>query len=198
MQKNFYHLIFFTTLCFFSKCFSDLFFFYYLVTNSKLIKSKNVYQKLNFKENYLFHFDNYPACNQSSNIEAVPNHFYCFVMTILSQNITKESFTIFFLLKHVISFVSICLRHFFLNRSMTSQSWKKRSSWTPQSSTFKKIFRQICPFSAKLASLYVQIRNYFKNVIFTAHKWCKICKEYVTSIVISCSTSHKGEKMHFD
>ena len=59
-----------------------------------------MYQKLNLKENYVLHFDIYPACNQSSNIEAVPNHFYCCVITVLSQNITKQSFTIFFLSKH--------------------------------------------------------------------------------------------------
>ena len=44
-----------------------------------------MYQKQNFKENYLLHFDIYPACNQSSNFEAVPNHFYCCIITILSQ-----------------------------------------------------------------------------------------------------------------
>ena len=54
-------------------------------------------------------------------------------------------------------------------------TWKKQSTWAPQSSTFKKIFRKICSFCAKFGSLNMQIRNNFKNDIFIAYKWCKIC-----------------------
>ena len=49
-------------------------------------------------------------------------------------------------------------------------------------------------FSAKFGSLNMQIRNNFKNVIFIACKWRKICKYYVNSIGISCSTCQKEEK----
>ena len=40
----------------------------------------------------------------------------------------------------------------------------------------KKFPAKFVLFSAKLGSLNVQIRNTFKNVIFQAYKWCKICK----------------------
>ena len=49
-------------------------------------------------------------------------------------------------------------------------------------------------FSAKFGSLNMHIRNNFKNIIFIACKWCKICKYYVNSMVISCSTCQKEEK----
>ena len=39
-----------------------------------------------------------------------------------------------------------------------------------------------------------QNRNNFKNVIFKACKWSKICKYYENGIVISCSTCKKEEK----
>ena len=53
---------------------------------------------------------------------------------------------------------------------------------------------QIFKFSAKFWSLNVQFRNYFKNIIFIACKWCKICKYFVDSMVISWSTCQKEEK----
>ena len=39
----------------------------------------------------------------------------------------------------------------------------------------KKIFKFV-KFSAKFGSLNVQIKNNFKNIIFIACKWSKICK----------------------
>ena len=60
------------------------------------------------------------------------------------------------------------------------QNWKKQTPWTPRSSIFKKIFHQIVQI---FGSLNVQIRNNFKNIIFIACKWCKICKYYVNSMV---------------
>ena len=48
-------------------------------------------------------------------------------------------------------------------------------------------------FPFKCGSLNVQIRNNFKNVIFITCKWCKICKYYVNSMVISKYIS-KGRK----
>ena len=49
-------------------------------------------------------------------------------------------------------------------------------------------------FSAKFGSLNVQIRNNFKNIIFIACKWSKICNYYVNSMVISCNICQKEEK----
>ena len=49
-------------------------------------------------------------------------------------------------------------------------------------------------FSAKFGTLNVQIRNTFKNIIFIGCKWCKICKYYVNSMVISGSTCEKEDK----
>ena len=43
-------------------------------------------------------------------------------------------------------------------------------------------------------SLAPWITNNFKNVSFIAYKWCKICKYYVNSIIISCSTSQIREQ----
>ena len=59
---------------------------------------------------------------------------------------------------------------------------------------FKKRILKICQVLAKLESLNVQSRNNFKNIIFIACKWCKICKYYENNIVISCSTCQKEEK----
>ena len=74
------------------------------------------------------------------------------------------------------------------------QTWKKQTPWTLRSSTFKRFSAKFVLFSAKFDSLNVQIRNNFNNVIFIAYNWCKICKYYVNSTVISCSTSQKGKK----
>ena len=59
---------------------------------------------------------------------------------------------------------------------------------------FKIFSAKFFLFSVKFGFLNVQFRNYLKNVIFIAYKWCKICKLYVNSIVVSCSTSQNGEK----
>ena len=70
------------------------------------------------------------------------------------------------------------------------QTWKKTN--------FMNFLKYFPPnfsfFSVKFGFLNVQFRNYLKNVIFIAYKGCKICKWYVNSIVISCSTSQNGEK----
>ena len=58
----------------------------------------------------------------------------------------------------------------------------------------KRFFPKFVQFSAKFISLNVQIWNIFKNTIFTDCKWCKICKYYVNSMVISCSTCKKEEQ----
>ena len=52
-------------------------------------------------------------------------------------------------------------------------------------------------FSANFGSLNVKIRNNFKNVIFIACKWCKICKYYVYSMVISLSPVKRKKKNAF-
>ena len=71
------------------------------------------------------------------------------------------------------------------------QTWKKRTPWT-QISIFLMIFWQVCQIFCLIWN--VQIRNNFKNIIFEACKWCKICKYYVNSMAISCSTCQKKEK----
>ena len=48
-------------------------------------------------------------------------------------------------------------------------------------------------FSPKLGSLNVQIRNNYKNIIYIACKWSKICKYYVNITLISCTTCQKKE-----
>ena len=58
----------------------------------------------------------------------------------------------------------------------------------------KKTSAKFVKFSAKLESLNVQFWNNFKNIIFIASKWWKICKYYVNTMVISCSTCQKEEK----
>ena len=61
---------------------------------------------------------------------------------------------------------------------------------------FKRFSTKLVLFSAKFGSLNMQIRNNFQNVILIGYTGCTICKSYVNSIVISCSTSQKGEKEH--
>ena len=51
--------------------------------------------------------------------------------------------------------------------------------------------------SAKFGFLNMQSRNDFKNVIFIACKWCKICKYSVYSMVVSYSYFPKEEKNAF-
>ena len=67
------------------------------------------------------------------------------------------------------------------------QPWKKQTPWTPQSSINK--YKN----STKFGFLNVQIRYNFKNINFITCKWSKICKYYVNSMVISCSTCQKKE-----
>ena len=71
---------------------------------------------------------------------------------------------------------------------------KKQTPWTPRRSIFKNIFCIFVKFSAKIGSLNIQTRNNFKNIIFIACKWNKVCQYYVNSMLISCSTCQKEEK----
>ena len=71
------------------------------------------------------------------------------------------------------------------------QTWKKQTPWTPRSSTFFRFSAKFADFSAKFRFLDVQIRNNLEYIIFIA---CNICKYYVNSLVISCSTCQKEEK----
>ena len=58
----------------------------------------------------------------------------------------------------------------------------------------KKKHAKFVQFSAKYESLNVQIRNNVKNILFIACKLSKICKYYVNSMVISCSTCQRKKK----
>ena len=51
--------------------------------------------------------------------------------------------------------------------------------------------------SAKFESLNMQLRINFKNVIFIACKWCKICKYYVHSMIVLLSPVKKKKKNAF-
>ena len=57
----------------------------------------------------------------------------------------------------------------------------------------KRFFTKFGKFSAKFWSLNVQIINNFQNIVFIACKCSNICKYYVNSMVISCSTCQKKE-----
>ena len=59
---------------------------------------------------------------------------------------------------------------------------------------FERFSSKFVIFSAKFGSLNLQIRNNFKNIIFIACKWSKICNYSVNSMVILCSTCGKEEK----
>ena len=61
---------------------------------------------------------------------------------------------------------------------------KKQSLWTPWSSIFFSSAKLV-NFSVNFGSLNMRIRNSNKNVNFIACKWCKICKYYLYSMVIS-------------
>ena len=66
---------------------------------------------------------------------------------------------------------------------------ERTNSMTRRSSTFFFFYfpQILVHFPANFWSLNVQIRNNFKNVILIACKWCKICKNYLYSMVISLS-----------
>ena len=49
---------------------------------------------------------------------------------------------------------------------------------------FKIFPAKFLKFSALFASLNVEIRNNFKNIIFIACKWCKLCIYYLNSMEI--------------
>ena len=53
---------------------------------------------------------------------------------------------------------------------------------------------QIVDFFAKSIFLDMKVRTNFQNVILIACKWCKMCKYYLNSMVILCSTGQKEEK----
>ena len=55
-----------------------------------------------------------------------------------------------------------------------SQTWKKRTPWTPWSKFLLILSAKFDNFSAKFGSLNVQIRKNFKNVIFIVYKRCKL------------------------
>ena len=74
------------------------------------------------------------------------------------------------------------------------QRCKKQGLRVLQNSTFLRFFANFVRFSAIFFSLNVQIRNTLKNTIFTACKWCRLCKYYFNSMVISCNTGRKEEK----
>ena len=56
------------------------------------------------------------------------------------------------------------------------------------------ILHQTFRFFRQFGFLDVQVRINFRNVIFIPCKWCKICKYYVNSMVISWSTIQKEDK----
>ena len=58
---------------------------------------------------------------------------------------------------------------------------------------FKRFSAKFVNFFAKFGCLNLHIRNNLNNVIFIACKWSKICKYFVNSIVISCSTCQTKE-----
>ena len=72
--------------------------------------------------------------------------------------------------------------------------WKNKLLELHRVQFLKRVSSKFVKFSGKFGSLNVQIRNNFKNIIFIACKWSKICKYYVNSMVISCSTCQKEEK----
>ena len=59
---------------------------------------------------------------------------------------------------------------------------------------FKIFSAKLVNFSAKFGFLDVQVKANFQNFIFIACKWCKTCKYYVNSMVISWITYQKEEK----
>ena len=78
--------------------------------------------------------------------------------------------------------------------SMSSDLEKTNSMNSAEFNFFVRFSAKLEDFSAKFGFLDVQVRNNFQNVIFIACKWCKICKYYVNSMVISCSACQKEEK----
>ena len=70
------------------------------------------------------------------------------------------------------------------------QTRKKQTPWTPRSSIKKKGF----PPNLSNFPPNWDPRINFKNIIFIACKWSKICQYYVNSLVISCGTSKWKKK----
>ena len=62
---------------------------------------------------------------------------------------------------------------------------------------FFKFSAKMVNISAKFGFLKMQSRNYFKNVIFIACKWCIIFRYYVNSMAISYSYCQKKKKNAF-
>ena len=59
---------------------------------------------------------------------------------------------------------------------------------------FFRFSAKLVQFYGKFLSMNMKIINNLENIIFTACKLCKLCKYYVNSMVISCSTFQKEEK----
>ena len=79
------------------------------------------------------------------------------------------------------------------------QTWKNELYKLRGVQFFFGFSAKLVHFSANFRSLNTQIKNNFKNVIFIACKWCKICKYYVYSIsmVISLSPVKRKKKNAF-
>ena len=71
---------------------------------------------------------------------------------------------------------------------------EKTNSMNSRVQFLKRFSSKFSKKIAKIGSLSVPIRNNFKNIIFITCKWSKICKYYVNSMVIPCSTCQKEEK----
>ena len=81
-----------------------------------------------------------------------------------------------------------------------SQTWKKRTPQTPQSSTFLKIFRQICPFGLNI--LFTQAFCDFNFVVIYALFWpnsnsqiVRVDKKIVFSM--SAPSQRRGAPLHW-
>ena len=70
----------------------------------------------------------------------------------------------------------------------------KHKMWLSKNCKKKIGEAQIVDFLAKSIFLDMKVRTNFQNVILIACRWCKMCKYYLNSMVISCSTGQKEEK----
>ena len=79
--------------------------------------------------------------------------------------------------------------HFNWNVTQTGmQTLKTNSMNSAEYNLFFWFSVKLVDFSAKFGFFDSQVRINFQNVILIHCKWCKICKYYVNSMVISCST----------
>ena len=72
-------------------------------------------------------------------------------------------------------------------------SCKKQVLQVLLNSIFFSFSAKFVQFSTKYFSFDVEIRKHLKNIIFTACKWCKLCKYYVNIIILSYGTCQMEE-----